>query len=55
MNKYQMQVEHRTENKWDWICVFADSDVEVLQIARAKLYDYQNPMYSIKDDYGTEY
>lgn len=55
MNKYQMQVEHRTENKWDWICVFANSDQEAIQNAKIKLYDFQNPTYSQYDDYDTKY
>ncbi|MCR2051121.1 DUF3825 domain-containing protein [Acetatifactor muris] len=55
MNKYQMQVEHRTENKWDWICVFANSDQEAIQNAKIKLYDFQNPTYSQYDDYATKH
>lgn len=55
MNKYQIQIDHQTENKWDWICVFADSDQEAIQNAKIKLIGYQNPVYSPDDDYDTEY
>ena len=55
MNKYQIQVEHKTENKWDWICVFANSDEEAIQNAKIKLYDFQNPIYLSNDDYDTKY
>ena len=55
MNKYQIQIDHQTENKWDWICVFADSDEEAIQNAKIKLSDYQNPVYLQNDDYGTKY
>lgn len=55
MNKYQIQVEHRTENKWDWICVFANSDQEAIQNAKIKLYDFQNPTYSQSDNYDAKY
>ncbi len=55
MNKYQIQVDHRTENKWDWICVFANSDQEAIQNAKIKLYDFQNPTYSQADDHDTKY
>lgn len=55
MNKYQIQVDHRTENKWDWICVFANSDQEAIQNAKIKLYDFQNPTYSQTDDHDTKY
>ena len=55
MNKYQIQIDHRTENKWDWICVFANSDQEVIQNAKIKLYNFQNPIYSQSDDYDTKY
>lgn len=55
MNKYQIQIDHRTENKWDWICVFASSDQEAIQNAKIKLYDFQNPTYSQTDDRDTKY
>ncbi|MDE6435454.1 MAG: DUF3825 domain-containing protein [Lachnospiraceae bacterium] len=55
MNKYQIQIEHETENKWDWICVFADSDIKAIQNAKIKLYDFQNPVNSEDDDYNTKY
>lgn len=55
MHKYQIQVEHKTENKWDWICVFADSDQEAIQNAKIKLYDFQNPRYLHDDDYDTKH
>lgn len=55
MNKYQIQIEHKTENKWDWICVYADSDQEAILYGKAKLYDYQNPTYSPTDDYNSKY
>lgn len=55
MNKYQIQIDHQTENKWDWICVFANSDQEAIQNAKIKLIGYQNPVYSLDDDYDTEY
>lgn len=55
MNKYQIQIEHKTENKWDWICVFANSDEEAIQNAKIKLYDYQNPIDLPNDDYDTRY
>lgn len=55
MNKYQIQVEHKTENKCDWICVFANSDQEAIQNAKIKLYDSQNPIYLHDDDYDTKY
>lgn len=55
MNKYQIQVEHETENKWDWICVYASLDEEAIQKAKIKLYDFQNPIYSKDDDYNTKY
>ena len=51
MNKYQIQIDHRTENKWDWICIFAIA----IQNAKIKLYDFQNPTYSQSDDYDTKY
>jgi len=35
MNKYQIQIDHRTENKWDWICVFANSDQEAIQMQKS--------------------
>ena len=50
MNKYQIQIDHRTENKWDWICVFAIA----IQNSK-KLYNFQNPIYSQSDDYDTKY
>lgn len=55
MNKYQIQIDHRTENKWDWICVFTNSDQEAIQNAKIKLYDFQNPTYSQSDDYDAKY
>lgn len=55
MNKYQIQIEHETENKWDWICIFANSDEEAIQKAKIILYDFQNPRYSPKDDDDTKY
>ena len=55
MNKYQIQIDHRTENKQDWICVFDNSDQEAIQNAKIKLYDFQNPIYSQSDDYDTKY
>ena len=55
MNKYQIQIDHRTENKWDWICVFANSDQKAIQNAKIKLYDFQNPTYSQSDDYDAKY
>lgn len=55
MNKYQIQIDHETKNKWDWICVFANSDKEAIQCAKIKLYDYQNPTDLIEDDYDTKY
>lgn len=55
MNKYQIQVEHKTESKWDWICVFANSDQEAIQNAKIKLYDFQNPIYLHDDDYDAKY
>lgn len=55
MNKYQIQIEHKTENKWDWIYVYADSDQEAILYGKAKLYDYQNPTYSPTDDYNSKY
>lgn len=55
MNKYHVQIEHETENKWDWICVYADSDQEAIQYGKAKLYEYQNPIYLQDDDYNSKY
>lgn len=55
MNKYQIQIEHETENKWDWICIYANSDEEALQSAKIKLYDYQNPIDLQDDDYDAKY
>lgn len=55
MNKYHIQIEHETENKWDWICVYADSDQEAIQYGKAKLYDYQNPTYLQDNDYNSKY
>ena len=55
MNKYQIQVDHKTENKWNWICVYADSDQKAIQNAKVKLYDFQNPIYLQTDDYDTKY
>lgn len=55
MNKYQIQVEHKTESKWDWICGFANSDQEAIQNAKIKLYDFQNPIYLHDDDYDAKY
>lgn len=55
MNKYNVQIEHETENKWDWICVYADSDQEAIQYGKAKLYKYQNPTYLQDDDYNSKY
>lgn len=55
MNKYQIQVDHKTENKWDWICVYANSDQEAIQNAKIRLYDFQNPVYSQTDDYDIKY
>lgn len=55
MNKYQIQIDHKTENKWDWICVYANSDQEAIQNAKIKLYDFQNPVDSQTDDYDTKY
>lgn len=55
MNKYHVQIEHETENKWDWICVYADSDQEAIQYGKAKLYEYQNPKYLQDDDYNSKY
>jgi hypothetical protein len=43
MNKYQIQIDHLTENKWDWICIYAYSDEEAIKLASYKLYTYQNP------------
>ena len=51
MNKYKIQIDHRTENKWDWICIFAIA----IQNAKIKLYDFQNPTYSQSDDYDAKY
>ncbi len=55
MNKYQIQIELKTENKEDWICVYADSDEEAIQNAKIKLYDFQNPIYLQTDNYDTKY
>lgn len=55
MNKYQIQVVHKTENKWDWICVYANSDQEAIQNAKIRLYDFQNPIYLQFDDYDIKY
>lgn len=55
MNKYQIQVDHTTENEWDWICVYANSDEDAIQKAKMKLSRYQNPVYSPEDDYEVKY
>lgn len=55
MNKYQIQIDHKTDNRWDWICVYANSDQEGIQNAKIRLYDFQNPVYSQTDDYDTKY
>lgn len=55
MNKYQIQIKHETENKWDWICVFANSDQEAIQNAKIKLYDFQNPIYLQDDENEVKY
>lgn len=55
MNKYQIQIEHKTENKWDWICIYANSDEEAIQNAKIQLYDYQNPIYLQDDNYNAKY
>ena len=54
MNKYQIQIDHKTKNKWDWIGVYANSDQEAIQNAKIKLYDFQNPIYLQEDDYDAK-
>lgn len=55
MNKYQIQIEHKTECIWDYIYIFANSDQDAIQYAKIKLFDYQNAINLPDDDYDARY
>ncbi len=55
MNKYQIQIDHRTEKQMGFdmcICQFRSRSHTKCKI---KLNDFQNPTYSQSDDYDAKY
>lgn len=55
MNKYQIQIEHKTELKWDWMCIYANSDEEAILKAKNELYDYQTAIINSSDNHNVRY
>lgn len=60
MKKYQIQLEHTTENLWDWIAVYANTDTEAILAATHKIaHDpkwqgyYVDSIFSIEQDNDT--
>ena len=53
MYKYQIEIHHKTERKWDWIAVYVpiESDQAALQAAKTALYNYTHPIISSYDTY----
>ena len=53
MYKYQVEIHHKTEHKWDWIAVYTqtESDQLALQAAKTALYNYTHPIISTYDAY----
>ena len=51
MYKYQIEIHHKTEHKWDWIAVYVpiESDQAALQAAKTALYNYTHPIISSYD------
>ena len=55
MNKYQIQIHHKTESKRDYMTIYANFDSEAIQSARIKLFNYQNPVILPSDDFEDKY
>ena len=53
MYKYQIEIHHKTEHKWDWITVYTpiESDLLALESANTALYNYTHPVVSSYDTY----
>ena len=51
MYKYQVEIHHKTEHKWDWIVVYTqtESNQLALQAAKTALYNYTHPIISTYD------
>lgn len=51
MYKYQIQIEHKTDCKWNWITVYipTDSDNDALLAAQTALYNYTHPIIASYD------
>ena len=55
MNKYQIQIDNPKNGHWDWLCVYANTDIEAIDSAKIKLFNLQNPIFLASDTYDTKH